>query len=751
MSTQVISPFNVFTGRDGNPIDAGYIYIGQVNLNPQAYPVQAYWDKSLTIPASQPIRTIGGYPSRSGTPSVIYVTDDDFSVTVMDSNGVLVFTSLSSTTISNLGSDLFDSADPNKGAAIIGRSAVVLGSVVDLQTAKQEPSQLIITRSYYDGSAYPGASVVTSFGGAEFYWDAGRAKSEHNGGSIISPTVPWDGQQSTVADFLSGVGESSPGGSGVWVAISDITAHQFGAVGNGVVDDTVAIQALLNAKGGDKADIPNGTYKTTTELAVTANNSEVVLGERTTIAYNTPTFVAMRVTGSDFKLSGGILGGFTGPAVWDGANVTPTYAVILITGNNAVVSGIRLTNVKKLGVWFKDVENATITHCRIDGNYPSNQWTEVETGHFGIHFDPYTGNTGGNFIAQGNIIRTCVQGIFGGNYGLGQEILGLAITGNVLESCWNHGIYSTGCRGASVSGNSFNRCEYPIALTGSYNAVTGNTLYTNFTGLSDLRDVTGISMRNAVGCTVVGNTIKGDAPANAVIIDFIVFDSSTVVSDNIVANNVIEVAGGSSIAIRMNNISTNTSDNLIEGNIIRTVGRPGFGAIQVNGTDGGSHYNNVVRDNIMTVRGESHGVSMTFQTAGEASGNKVRFEYDAPSAKTLAAVLLAKCVDTVVDGNSITNTAAWGTNVTLRLLWEQTAGSSGNSSCNNRSSVNTTKLAAFQDFVVLSGSGFVMNEAGNGVPAYAAGVGSLWRRKDGGAGSTLYVRETSAGTTWVAK
>ncbi|MNR24121.1 hypothetical protein D3C85_1411830 [compost metagenome] len=190
---------------------------------------------------------------------------------------------------------------------------------------------------------------------------------------------------------------------------------------------------------------------------------------------------------------------------------------------------------------------------------------------------------------------------------------------------------------------------------------------------------------------------------------------------------------------------------MVEGNIIRTIGRPNFGAIQVNGTDGGSHLNNVVRDNSITVVGDSHGVSLTFQTGGAVDGNKVRFEYDAPSSKTLAATLLTKCVDTSVDDNLLTCTAAFGTNVTLRHVWEQTAGSSGNSSSNNRSSINLTKLAGFLDFVPLAGSGFVMNEAGNGVPAYTAGVGSMWRRKDGDTTTTLYIRETSAGTTWVAK
>lgn len=42
--------------------------------------------------------------------------------------------------------------------------------------------------------------------------------------------------------------------------------------------------------------------------------------------------------------------------------------------------------------------------------------------------------------------------------------------------------------------------------------------------------------------------------------------------------------------------------------------------------------------------------------------------------------------------------------------------------------------------------------SGTGAPAFAAGVGSLYLRTDGGAGSTLYVKETGTGTSgWTPK
>jgi hypothetical protein len=95
MSIPIISPFPVFNNLDGTPLENGYIYIGTANLNPETSPVNVYWDPELTIPAAQPIRTIGGYPSRSGTPSNVYVSATSFSITVRNINKGFVYNAAS--------------------------------------------------------------------------------------------------------------------------------------------------------------------------------------------------------------------------------------------------------------------------------------------------------------------------------------------------------------------------------------------------------------------------------------------------------------------------------------------------------------------------------------------------------------------------------------------------------------------------------------------------------------------------------
>jgi len=89
LSIQV--PFPVFQDRDGQPLDNGYIWLGVSNLNPQTNPVIAYFDEALTIVAPQPLRTINGYVSHSGTPAQVYVDAVNFSILVQDSNGTMVY------------------------------------------------------------------------------------------------------------------------------------------------------------------------------------------------------------------------------------------------------------------------------------------------------------------------------------------------------------------------------------------------------------------------------------------------------------------------------------------------------------------------------------------------------------------------------------------------------------------------------------------------------------------------------------
>jgi len=116
----ITSPVPQFFDLSGDPLDAGKIYIGTAGSNPITSPVTVYWDDAGTQPAAQPIRTVSGYPARNGKPARLYVGSDDFSITVMTRQDVLIQSELSALSIATLRGDLADAVDPAKGAGMIG-------------------------------------------------------------------------------------------------------------------------------------------------------------------------------------------------------------------------------------------------------------------------------------------------------------------------------------------------------------------------------------------------------------------------------------------------------------------------------------------------------------------------------------------------------------------------------------------------------------------------------------------------------
>ena len=90
MSLPIVQPVTQYFNRAGILLEAGYIYIGEADADPQTNPIDVFWDADGSIPATQPIRTIAGYPARSGAPAPLYVDVTEYSVRWTESNGNLV-------------------------------------------------------------------------------------------------------------------------------------------------------------------------------------------------------------------------------------------------------------------------------------------------------------------------------------------------------------------------------------------------------------------------------------------------------------------------------------------------------------------------------------------------------------------------------------------------------------------------------------------------------------------------------------
>lgn len=207
-----LNPFGVYNDLQGRPLNNGKVYIGLPNQDPRQYPAQVFWDAALTIPAAQPLRTVGGYVARNGKPANLYI-NGNYSLMVMTQFDIQVFYE----------PDYFLVGS----AQVITESSLNFPTYNDLRNFAGTNKSAFITGSGISGT---------------FFYDATDTTSPDNGGTII----------------VSGNGRR-------WKRQydNDISVLWFGAVGDGVTDDLAAFNAALSAVGNNQTiQIPFGkTYK----------------------------------------------------------------------------------------------------------------------------------------------------------------------------------------------------------------------------------------------------------------------------------------------------------------------------------------------------------------------------------------------------------------------------------------------------------------------------------------------------------
>lgn len=130
----LVNPIGQFFDLDGSPLQGGSMYFGTVNLNPITAPVTVYWDAAATQPASQPVRTLNGYPVRNGTAAAVYAVGN-VSMLVLNGAGQQVLYARSSADIGGAASvqialdafaaDLASTTDVAKGPGLIGYDSLL--------------------------------------------------------------------------------------------------------------------------------------------------------------------------------------------------------------------------------------------------------------------------------------------------------------------------------------------------------------------------------------------------------------------------------------------------------------------------------------------------------------------------------------------------------------------------------------------------------------------------------------------------
>lgn len=407
--------------------------------------------------------------------------------------------------------------DPTKGAAEVGRALrtfksikTSLGANGELKTVSgQYDREQVFVQGYYDGSRN---------GHGHFVWDAASTDAD-DGGTIIQVAGVTTGRWRRVVDQD-------------WVSFYD-----FGAVGDGIADDSNAIEAAINS-GAQRVFAGNKTYRITRPLAIWTSGVEVDLRGAT-------------ITQVTKYAHGVIIGQTAGGAYTQVENVT-------IRNGHLIGNDDGLTSAYGVAIVVR--APATVPYAKFDGcNYLLIEKMEFSTWAMSTAATAATNLVWRNNMSSdtfyhgsllaggyGALLQTCFDVWLQNNYFLS------SVKSNQIVTTDRHAIYISGdptrtldnnnvCRGVIISGN---RIDW-----GNVSEVTGSEL--------------AVALRSPYDCHVSDNTIIGGI-GGAILVNNENGNHSSVT----IANNTVRDAKGHSISIVAGSGSNRTTGLTISGNTL---------------------------------------------------------------------------------------------------------------------------------------------------------------------------------------
>ena len=543
----------------GRALGTASIYVGTPDLDPTVVANQktlsVQQEDGTIVAVTQPIYTsAGGVPTYLGSPVTLLV-DGDYSLTVLDSNGsqvyyvpsVLYYTPLTTP----YGRYLVDYTEVDQGAVGGGNS------VYDIVT---EVGAVTNTTLYF---AHNSGTATTT------YTFTTNETITNNFNIIVEKGVILDGAGTLEIDGPFEAGLYKVFGATITIdfgagAVDEVYPQWWGALGNGIQDDTAYFNSAAESITAGVLRVPAGNYKLNTKTAYTsANDDSTLYGQ---IILNND--ISMKGDGLSSKLYCTLDDTF--------------YATVVVNGTN---------------------------HSIIEGLYIVGTGTAYDTGYGGgirielsgktIIKDNYITATRGNGI---NFVGNVTDN--NGSSGVDHYCAYTHTTNNIIEDCNGDGIYHIFSKYATISDNILENVGYTDAIileasdhstvtgnvvlnpnkrgilinTGS-NQVTvqGNTLYL----LDAVTSYDAILLSSVRNCVVDSNAIVFDVasapPTRGIVTDdglYVWIDTYHTISNNNIRN-----AGASD---EYPAIAIQTDYNLVTGNSI-------IGGTYGIGVDGGSY------------------------------------------------------------------------------------------------------------------------------------------------------------------
>lgn len=320
--SSVMPPYPLYTGTDGQPLEAGYIWIGQPFLDGRAYPKQAYWDGALSIPAGQPIRTINGYASQNGSPGRLFV-DGDYSTLVLDKRGMQVYYAPSRLLDAPLTYDtpFYARGDGVTATFALPESWAAYTNNTHLQFwvdgGRVYPDKVTVADGYVTFENVPAYAAVDNI-----YGEVATVGPE----SAVGVRGPSSSTDNAIALFDGTTGRLLKNGvtynnipvtaTGGTVArtlaerfADTVNVLDYGAVGDGVTDDSAAFQAAVDT--GKPVFVPSLSYIVATPVEIGDNT--VIYGQGNGNYQSgpeiTPTTAAFRSATPEAQLTGLLISG----------------------------------------------------------------------------------------------------------------------------------------------------------------------------------------------------------------------------------------------------------------------------------------------------------------------------------------------------------------------------------------------------------------------------------------------------------
>lgn len=214
--------------QNGDPVVNGYFYVGTFGTDPIANPITIYGDPDLQVPVANPQRT----DTRGRLVNDVYIPGTQYSYVIQNSLGTIIEGPKDRQSAASLSEDLTAHVDAPNPHPQYGREYNTVAAMkADTSIAAGET---VRTNGYY---------AAGDGGGAQYTIAASGSPDEFGSHTLDNGTVA-----NIVIDGA-------------------VNVRQFGAKGDGVADDTAAIQAGLDSEAG-RLFFNSGIYRTTDSLLV---------------------------------------------------------------------------------------------------------------------------------------------------------------------------------------------------------------------------------------------------------------------------------------------------------------------------------------------------------------------------------------------------------------------------------------------------------------------------------------------------